>query len=147
MNDRIDDLNLRAFPFGGAGAYPAELAGLDQLDQSVALAQSRPFFVAEVVSCLHGHFGQRAVGEPCEILDKLVILDGNRAAVQSTMSPIVRLRRHRPIATKQAAADRDEPVCHQLLLRLQVSSLEGADHGSHEPVVGLIGVGTFVWFS
>ena len=47
---RIDDLNLRAFPFGGAAAYPAKFASLDKLDELVALAQCCPIFVAEVVS-------------------------------------------------------------------------------------------------
>jgi hypothetical protein len=34
-----------------------------------------------------------------------------------------------------------------LLLHLQVTAFEGADHCGHEPVVGLVGVGTFVGFS
>ena len=57
-------------------------AGLDQLDQPVTLAQRRPFLVAEVVSCLHGRFAQRAIGEPCEILDQFVILEVGRLAMQ-----------------------------------------------------------------
>ena len=59
------------------------VCGLDQLDQPVALAQRRPVFVAEVVSCLHGRFGQRAIGEPCEVLDQLVILEVRRLSDQS----------------------------------------------------------------
>ena len=54
------------------------LSGLDKLDELVALAQRRPFFVAEVVSCLHGRFGQRAIGEPCEVLDQFVIFEVGR---------------------------------------------------------------------
>jgi hypothetical protein len=33
------------------------------------------------------------------------------------------------------------------LLHLQVGASEGADHRDHEPVVGLVGVGAFVWLS
>ena len=64
-------------------------AGLDQLDQPVALAQRRPFFVAEVVSCFHGRFGQRAIGEPCEFFDQFVIFEGIQRPCRSTTSPIV----------------------------------------------------------
>jgi hypothetical protein len=39
-----------------------------------------------------------------------------------------------------------EPT-RRLLLLLQIRSLEGANHRNQEPVVGLIGVGTFIWFS
>src|SRR5258705_11304870 len=44
---RIDDLNLRAFTFGGAATYPAKFASLDKLDELAALAQRHPVFVAE----------------------------------------------------------------------------------------------------
>ena len=60
----VDDLDLRALPLGGAGAYPAELCSLDELDEPVDLSHRRPIFVAEVMPCLHLGFGQRAVGEP-----------------------------------------------------------------------------------
>ena len=79
---RIDDLNLRAFSFGSAAAYPAKFASLNKLDELVALAQRCPVFVAEVVSCFHGRFGKRAIGEPCEVLDEFVIFDGDRTVVQ-----------------------------------------------------------------
>jgi hypothetical protein len=75
---RVDDLDLRFFSFGSAGAYPAKFASLNKLDELVALAQRRPVFVAEMVSCFHGRFGERAIGEPCEVLDEFVILKGNR---------------------------------------------------------------------
>ena len=77
----VDDLNLRAFSFGGAAAYPAKFASLDKLDELVALAQRYPVFVAQVVSSFHGRFGKACrVGEPCQILDKLVVLDVRRLA-------------------------------------------------------------------
>src|SRR6478672_11817469 len=79
---RVDDLDLGALPFGGAAAYSAKFASLDKLDELVALAQCRPVFIAEVMSCFYGRFGQRAIGEPCEILDQFVILEVRQLAMQ-----------------------------------------------------------------
>jgi hypothetical protein len=78
----VDNLNLRAFSFGGAAAYPAKFASLNKLDELVALAQRCPVFVAEVMPCFHGRLGKRAIGEPCEILDEFVILEGDRTTAQ-----------------------------------------------------------------
>ena len=76
----VDDLDLRPFSLGGPGTYPAQLASLDALDELIALAHRQPILVREVVPCLHLCFGQRAIGEPREVFDQLVVLEGSRLA-------------------------------------------------------------------